>query len=161
MRLAAQLQSGGNASRNGLAVEVLFAGTDPPRSWPGRVTRFKAALDQTTRTLPLIVEVDEPVTAESTDSFVTRMQPGMFVTVRIHGRQVDNIHRLPRHLVHDDDTVFLAIDDQLHIRPVTILRRFKTVVLISDGLADGELVITTPVSDAVSGMQIRIRELRD
>ena len=148
---------GGNASRTGLAVEVFFAGTDPPRIWQGRVARIKAALDQTTRTLPLIVEVDEPVAAVSTGSVISRMQPGMFVTVRIQGRQVDNIHRLPRHLVHDDDTVFLAIDDQLHIRPVTILRRFKTVVLISDGLTDGDLVITTPVSDAVSGMRIRLK----
>jgi len=151
----------GNASRTGLAAEVLFAETDPPRFWNGRVTRIKAALDQTTRTLPLVVEVDEPVAAESAESAFSRMQPGMFVTVRIQGRQVDNIHRLPRHLVHDDDTVFLAIGEQLHIRPVTILRRFKTVVLISDGFSDGDLIITTPVSDAVSGMKIRIRELRD
>ena len=151
----------GNASRTGLAAEVLFAETDPPRFWNGRVTRIKAALDQTTRTLPLVVEVDEPVAAESAESAFSRMQPGMFVTVRIQGRQVDNIHRLPRHLVHDDDTVFLAIGEQLHIRPVTILRRFKTVVLISDGFSDGDLIITTPVSDAVSGMKIRIRELMD
>lgn len=148
----------GQASAAGLPAEVVFAETDPPKIWKGRVARIKAALDQTTRTLPLVVEVDEPVDIETKENAITRMQPGMFVTVRIQGRRVDNIHRLPRHLVHDDDTVFLAMDDTLQIRPVTVLRRFQTVALVSEGLSDGDLVITTPVSGAVSGMQIRIQE---
>ena len=147
----------GQASRSGAPAEVLFAETDPPKIWNGRVARIKAALDQTTRTLPLIVEVDEPVNTQGTNHAIDRMQPGMFVTVRIEGKRVDNIHRLPRHLVHDDDTVYLARGDELHVRPVTVLRRFQTDVLISDGLSDGDLVITSPVSGAVEGMQIRLK----
>jgi len=84
------------------------------------------------------------------------LKPGMFVTVRIQGRQVENVHRLPRHLIHDGETVYLAADNQLSVRPVTILRRFKKSVLISDGLSDGDLVVTTPLSGAVTGMKIRI-----
>ncbi|MDX2455791.1 MAG: efflux RND transporter periplasmic adaptor subunit, partial [Desulfosarcina sp.] len=61
-----------------------------------------------------------------------------------------------RHLVHDGDTVHLAVDDQLSIRPVTILRRFKQSVLISYGLSDGDLVVTSPLSGAVPGVKIRI-----
>ena len=86
-----------------------------------------------------------------------RLKPGMFVTVRIQGRQVENVHRLPRYLVHDGDTVYLAADDQLSIQPVSILRSFKQTVLISGGLSDGDLVITTPLSGAVPGMRIRMK----
>ena len=85
------------------------------------------------------------------------MKPGMFVTVRIQGRQVANIHRLQRHLVHDGDTVYLADDLQLRIQPVTILRRFEKTVLISDGLSNGDLVITTPISGAIPGLKIRMQ----
>jgi multidrug efflux pump subunit AcrA (membrane-fusion protein) len=132
--------------------------TSIPKLWNGRVARIKAALDQTTRTLPVVVEVDEPSAEDSIIRAADRLKPGMFVTVRIQGRQVENVHRLPRHLIHDGDTVYLAANDQLSIQPVTILRSFKQNVLISSGLSDGDLVITTPLSGAVPGMKIRIED---
>jgi len=144
-------------SKDGLKAEVRFSETEPPRTWNGKVARIKAALDQTTRTLPVVVQVDEATGSDAMTNAAGRMKPGMFVTVRIQGRQVDHVHRLPRHLVHDDDTVYLAVDNRLEIRPVTVLRRFKNEVLISEGLSDGNRVITTPISNAVSGMKIRIK----
>ena len=140
----------GNAGE-GLPVAVRFTETTPPKLWDGRVARVKAALDPTTRTLPVVVEVDEPAGPDGNAPSTNQMKPGMFVTVRIQGRQVENIYRLPRHLVHDGDTVYLADDLQLRIQPVTILRRFEKTVLISDGLSDGDLVITTPISGAIPG----------
>ncbi|BBO71071.1 hemolysin secretion protein D [Desulfosarcina alkanivorans] len=140
----------------GPPARVQYTGTTPPRLWNGRVARVKAALDPTTRTLPVVVEVDEPATSDSLVHAADRMKPGMFVTVSIQGRQVENVHRLPRHLVHDGDTIYLADDLQLRVQPVTILRRFKETVLVSDGLSDGDLVITTPLSGAVPGMRVRI-----
>lgn len=145
------------ASEDGLNAAVRFSETEPPRTWNAKVARIKAALDPTTRTLPVVVQVDEATASDSMTKAAGRMKPGMFVTVRIQGRQVDHVHRLPRHLVHDDDTVYLAVDDRLQIQPVTVLRRFKTEVLISEGLADGDRVITTPISNAVSGMKIRLK----
>jgi RND family efflux transporter MFP subunit len=144
-------------SEQGLPVEVLFMETATPKLWHGRLARVKAALDQTTRTLPVVIEVDESTVEDSLVHAADRLKPGMFVTVRIRGRQVKNVHRLPRHLVHDGDTVYLAAEDQLSIQPVTILRRFKKSVLISHGLSDGDLVITTPLSGAVPGMRIRLK----
>ena len=144
-------------SEQGLPVEVLFMETATPKLWHGRLARVKAALDPTTRTLPVVIEVDEPTPGDSVTHAAGRLKPGMFVTVRIQGRQVENVHRLPRHLVHDEDTVYLATDDQLSVRPVTILRRFKKSVLVSQGLSNGDLVVTTPLSGAVTGMRIRLK----
>jgi RND family efflux transporter MFP subunit len=139
-------------------VAVHFTETTRPRRWSGRLARVKATLDATTRTLPVVIEVDEPVDREAAGRLAERLKPGMFVTVSIEGRRVPDVHRLPRHLLHDGDTVFLADGDQLIIQPVTVLRRFKTAVVISEGLADGDLVVTTPLSGAVEGMMIRIRD---
>lgn len=149
------------ASGEGLPAKVLFTESLRSKVWNGRVARVKAALDPTTRTLPVVIEVDGPGTRDGANRAADRLKPGMFVTVRIQGRQVKNVHLLPRHLIHDGDTVFLAVKDQLDIRPVTILRRFKKSVLISEGLSDGDMVITTPLSGAVSGMRIRIEGLGD
>jgi len=145
-------------SEDGRPAEVVFSEIAPPKRWHGRVARVKAALDPTTRTLPVVIEVDQPIgEGGANQRAADRLKPGMFVTVSIRGRQVENLHQLPRHLIRDGDTVFLATDDRLTIQPVTILRRFKTTVLISDGLSDGDLVITTPISGAVPGLRIRIQ----
>ena len=145
------------ASGKGLPVEVLFTETLRPKRWSGRVARVKAALDPTTRTLPVVIEVNEPVSRDAATHAADRLKPGMFVTVNIQGRQVENVHRLPRYLIHDGDTVYLAADGRLNVQPVTVLRRFKRSVLISDGLSDGDLVVTTPLSGVVSGMRIRLK----
>lgn len=144
------------ASGEGLTAEVWFTETTPPKRWRGRVARIKAALDATTRTLPVVIEIDQPDPFGAAVHPADRIKPGMFVTVRLSGRPVEQIHRLPRHLIHDGDTVYLAVDNQLTIRPVTVLRRFETEALISAGLSDGDLVITTPLSGAVSGMAVRL-----
>ena len=151
----------GNIAETEPSVTVHFTETTQPRRWSGRLARVKATLDATTRTLPVVIEVDEPVDREAIGRFAERLKPGMFVTVSIHGRQVADVHRLPRHLLHDGDTVFIADGDRLTIRLVTVLRRFKTAVVISEGLSDGDLVVTTPLSGAVAGMRIRIEGLRD
>ncbi|HSO19143.1 MAG TPA: HlyD family efflux transporter periplasmic adaptor subunit [Desulfosarcina sp.] len=141
----------------GPPVEVRYTETEPPRRWTGRVARVKAALDAATRTLPVVIEVDDPTPPDASMRAADRLKPGMFVTVSIQGREVDNVHRLPRHLVHDGDTVYLARGDRLAIQPVIVLRRFKSSVLISEGLSDGDLVVTTPISGAVGGMGIRVK----
>jgi RND family efflux transporter MFP subunit len=144
------------ASGQGPPVEVQFMETSRPKLWMGRLARLKAALDPSTRTLPVVIQVDEPVRRDTVIQAADHLKPGMFVTVRIKGRQVEDVHRLPRHLVHDDDTVYLAVDGKLNIQPVTVLRRFKTATLVSDGLSDDDLVVTTPLSGVVEGMSIRI-----
>jgi multidrug resistance efflux pump len=136
---------------------VRFTETGTPKQWHGRVARVKAAVDPATRTLPVVVEVDDPATSDSIAHAVDRLRPGMFVTVSVQGRQVENVHQLPRHLIHDGDTVYLAVNQQLDVQPVTILRRLKKSVLITAGLSDEDLVITTPLSGAVPGMKIRVK----
>ena len=144
-------------SNDELPAEVIFTETAPPKRWHGHVARIKAALDPTTRTLPVVIEVDTPTDAGSNAFAADRLKPGMFVSVRIRGREVANIHRLPRHLIRDEDSLFLAVNDRVTVRKVRILRRFQTTVLISAGLSDDDLVITTPLSGAVEGMKIRIQ----
>jgi hypothetical protein len=82
----------------------------------------------------------------------------MFVAVRIAGRSLESVFMLPRHVVQDDDTVFLAQDGRLKIQPVNVLRRFKDAVYVDGGLSEGDLVISSPLSNAVEGMALRARQ---
>lgn len=146
----------GDSRLSGLEAEVLFSGLSPPVVKTGKVARVQAALDAATRTLPLIIEVDTPGNARQAFSAFKndRLKPGMFVTVRIKSDNVKRVHALSRHVIHDGDVVYLAKDGRLDIQKVDVLRRFKKTVFVAGGLKDGDLVITTPVNHAVSGMKI-------
>jgi len=114
-------------------------------------------MDEKTRTLPLMGEVDESATATRAPE-IFRLRPGMFVTVRIQGRLIERVFVLPRHVVHAGEVVFIARGDRLQIRPVRILRRFKDSVYVGQGLEVGELIIKTQISGAIDGMKIRVSQ---
>jgi multidrug resistance efflux pump len=141
--------------------KIILESEDSSLLWKGHVARIKAQMDQRTRTLPVVVEVDEDKEAgknpgtRSMGSFFLR--PGTFVTVMIKGRKVEKAFLLPRHVVHTGDVVYTVKDSKLKIQPVSIMRSFKESVFIDKGLKTGDLVITTPLSTAADGMLVRLK----
>jgi multidrug efflux pump subunit AcrA (membrane-fusion protein) len=119
-------------------------------------------MDQRTRTLPVVVEVDEDKEAGKNPGNRSMgsvfLRPGTFVTVIIKGRKVEKAFLLPRHVVHTGDVVYTVKDNKLKIQPVSIMRSFKESVFIDKGLKTGDLVITTPLSGAADGMLVRLKQ---
>ena len=136
-------------------VEIIFRANSSPHKWRGRVARIKAQMNEKTRTLPVVVEIDKDSVKDKIKSRI-QLRPGMFVTALIKGKKIKQVFVLPRHVVHTGDVVYIMTDNRLKIRPVNILRRFKDSVFIDKGLSDGDLVIKTPVSDPADGMKVRI-----
>ena len=142
----------------GAAVEadIIFETDGAQRTWNGRVSRIKAEMDDRTRTLPMVVEVDEASgPAENQGSL--RLRPGMFVRVKIKGKAVDQAFVLPRHVVYPGDIVYTVEDNRLKIKPVNVLRAYKDSVIVSQGLAEGDQIIKTPLADAADGMLVRVK----
>ena len=137
----------------GAAVEadIIFETDGAQRTWNGRVSRIKAEMDDRTRTLPMVVEVDEASgPAENQGSL--RLRPGMFVRVKIKGKAVDQAFVLPRYVVYPGDIVYTVEDNRLKIKPVNVLRAYKDSVIVSQGLAEGDQIVKTPLADATDGM---------
>jgi RND family efflux transporter MFP subunit len=140
----------------GIEADIVFGNQGAQKTWPGRISRIKAEMDDRTRTLPVVVEVDESATsAENQDSL--RIRPGMFVTVKIKGQAIDQAFVLPRHVVYPGDMVYIVQDDRLKFKSVNILRTYKDSVIISEGLVEGDSVIKTPLSAATEGMRVRVK----
>jgi len=139
-----------------ISADVVFNNGGSENIWSGRVARIKAMMDQRTRTLPMVIEVDETrITAQQKDSF--RLRPGMFVTVRIKGKEIQNVFVLPRYLVYPGDVVYTVKDDILKPNSVKILRGYKDTVVIGDGLSEGELIVKSPLSSPSEGMRVRLK----
>jgi RND family efflux transporter MFP subunit len=139
-----------------ILAEVVFENGGSENIWSGRVARVKAMMDQRTRTLPMVVEVDEDaISMQNNAQFGLR--PGMFVTVKIKGKKIPNVFVLPRYLVYPGDVVFTVKDDTLKSNPVKILRGYKDTVIIGEGLSEGDLIVNSPLSSPVDGQMVRLK----
>jgi RND family efflux transporter MFP subunit len=139
-----------------IPADVVFNNGGSENIWTGRVARIKAMMDQRTRTLPMVIEVDETgITSQQKNSF--RLRPGMFVTVRIKGKEIQNVFVLPRYLVYPGDVIYTVKDDILKPNPVKILRGYKDTVVIGEGLSEGELIVKSPLSSPSEGMRVRLK----
>ena len=136
--------------------EIIFENAGTQRTWNGRVSRIKAEMDDRTRTLPIVIEVDEASGATENQGSL-RLRPGMFVRVRIKGKTVDQAFVLPRHVVYPGDVVYTVENERLKINSVTILRAYKNSVIVSQGLSEGDQIIKTPLSSATDGMLVRVK----
>jgi RND family efflux transporter MFP subunit len=139
-----------------LLADVVFKNDGNEDIWRGRVARIKAMMDERTRTLPMVIEIDEiPATERPQNPFGLR--PGMFVTIRIKGKKIQNVFVLPRYLVYPGDVVYTVKDDALKSNRVKILRGYKNTVIIGDGLSEGALIVKSPLSSPMDGMRVRVR----
>ena len=139
-----------------LLADVVFKNAGNEHIWRGRVARIKAMMDERTRTLPMVIEIDEtPATERPQNPFGLR--PGMFVTIRIKGKKIQNVFVLPRYLVYPGDVVYTVKDDTLKSNRVKILRGYKDTVIIGNGLSEGAFIVKSPLSSPMDGMRVRVR----
>ncbi|RLB93210.1 MAG: efflux RND transporter periplasmic adaptor subunit [Deltaproteobacteria bacterium] len=149
-----------NGSRPSARVSIANFEDPEKRVWDATVARVKARIDERTRTLPMILEIQ----AKNTDRMDTDrvhlfdLKPGTFVDCQIMGETYENIFVLPRHLLKPGSVLFVVTDSRLEMRQVRVLRKFEDQVYINGGLNKGDKIITSPVPGAIEGMELTIKE---
>lgn len=118
--------------------------------WEGQLMRLEAQIDERSR---MIYGVTRLRLGEQEDRPL--LPVGMFVQAEIRGRKVENVIRLPRSAMRDNNQV-LVIDaeNRLHFRQVSLLRLEHDEMLVSDGLEDGEMVCVSAMQTVVDGMLV-------
>ena len=118
--------------------------------WEGELVRTEAEVDERSRMVYGVARL-----RMENDQDIPMIPIGLFVQAEIRGRRVDQVIRLPRSAVRDNNQV-LVVDDgnQLRFRQVSILRLEHDEVLINGGLEDGELVCVSPMQTVVDGMLV-------
>ncbi len=137
--------------RLGLTATVRLSAGDFQASWPARFARIRESVDPSTRTIGIVVAVDEPYKLVE----VGRRPPlakNMFVEVELQGRPVPDSLVVPRSALHDGMVYVVDADRRLQRRPVTVGVRQSGFVVIDKGLAEGEIVVVTDLIPAVDGM---------
>ncbi len=141
--------------------DIQVSGNSGSRKWPGRLVRIMAGLDEKTRMQRFVIEIedDQKDAGRCSDpADLESLRPGMFVEVEIKGKRIEDIFVLPRYVVQTGDVVFVAVNGELGIRPVNVVRRQGDTVYVDRGITENDMIIKTPLAGITGGEKIRIRK---
>ncbi|MYA36388.1 MAG: efflux RND transporter periplasmic adaptor subunit [Gammaproteobacteria bacterium] len=131
--------------------------------WFGRMVRTEATIDPDSNTVQSIVRVTQPqeVDNEQGEKNAIPLPIGLFVEASISGREIDDIIALPRAVIRNNNQVLVVdAENKMYYREVEIFRFEEERVLISGGLAPGEIVCISPIQAVVNGMAVQpVREI--
>ncbi len=123
-------------------------------AWKGRFARFSDTLDPKTRTVGVILEIDDPY---------SRVQPGvrppllkgMFVEAMLSGKPQVQSLVIPRSALHNGQVYRVTADNRLQLQTVKIGLLQPEYAVITGGLAEGERIVVTDLIPAIDGMLLR------
>jgi len=139
----------GNTSGSPATVHTTIAGKSA--TWRGKVVRSQGKLDERTRLINVVVQVDNPYAHRPP------LVPGLFVIVDITGHTLPDAAVIPRSTLHEGDVVWIVDEEnRLVFRPVDVALIQGHQAVVRSGLASGERLVLTPLNTATDGMDVRI-----
>jgi RND family efflux transporter MFP subunit len=145
------------AEREGVPVLLHARFANREWQWQGKVVRTDASIDESSRVVYAVVEVQKPFERQP-GSERPPLSPGLFVSATITGRQLQQVVELPRSALRTDGTVMVVDTAQLaQRRPVHVLGSDTDNVWVQ-GLNAGERVIVRQATQVVAGMQVTVKE---
>lgn len=124
--------------------------------WQAEFVRFSDTVDPDTRTMGVVVAVDDPF-----DKVIPGYKPplskGMFVNVVIRGKQSIRRVLVPRSSVRANMVYIADKDDRLRLRSVKTLFSQGDVSVVEQGIEPGERIVVTDLVPAVDGMLLQVQ----
>lgn len=142
--------------RMGLTAEVRLRGAGgaaPMARWRARVDRISDAIDVRTRTVGVVVVVDDPY-AKARPPEKPPLVKGMYVQVRLCAPAREPAVVLPRASLHEGRVYVVDADGRLAIREPDIRFRHGEFVVVGSGVRPGESVLLSDPVPAIAGMKL-------
>ncbi|MEO0651308.1 MAG: TolC family protein, partial [Planctomycetota bacterium] len=138
-------------SRFGLEASVCLRGTRFEYRWPARFARVAGFLDAMTRTVTLVVAVDDAY-AGAVAGERPPLPKGLFVEVELAGAPLDDRIVIPLSAVHEGQAYLIDDQSRLVVRPLEIdFVQFDEAV-VAAGIQPGDRLVLTDVVPAIPGM---------
>lgn len=122
--------------------------------WAGRIVRVDSAIDESSRQLFVVAEIDDPYGRQSA-SDAPELKIGLFVDALVKGEMLSNVFVLPRQAVRVGGEV-IVIDEENRIRRQKVEAVWSEddkVIVPADGggLSPGDVVCLTPLAYPANG----------
>lgn len=120
--------------------------------WPARFVRASPQIDPTTRTVGLVVAVDEPYLG-ARPGVHPPLVKGMYCEVEVSGKPRPGCFVVPRQALRGDgDTVYvLDAEKRLELRKIEVDLVQARFVVVSSGLEEGEHLVVSDLVPAIPG----------
>lgn len=142
------------ASLEQVVCKIRWTENNNGQTWDGQLHRV-LKFDQQTRTLTVAVRVYAETAMKKNPQSLPLVE-GMFCSVKIPGRTLNNVFRLPRQAVSFENTVYLVVDKRLKTVPVKVARMEGENVYVYGGLNAGDMVVTTRLIDPLENALLEI-----
>lgn len=123
------------------------------QQWRATIARSEGVIDNSSRMNYLVAEIQDPY---GLTSGAKPIRYGTYVKANISGIHMKSAVFVPRHLVVADQIAVLDDENKLRYKTVSIVRQQGDKVVISAGLEQGELLITSALDFPVSGMKLAL-----
>lgn len=131
----------------GTKVEAIWRVGDLPLTFEATITRAGADIASERGGVDVF--------ARLAPSDVPPPRPGAFVEVRLPGIAHDQSARVPTSALYGDAVFIIGEDDRLLHIPVDVRALDEDGAIVTGALRDGDLVVTTHLAEAGSGIKVR------
>ncbi len=135
----------------GLSAVVRLRSGDFKVEWKARFTRISDTIDPKTRTVGVIVAVDDPY-RQAVPGIRPPLAKNMFVEVELRGRPRPGQIVVPRAALHGKEVFVQGGDNRLEKRAVEIGFLQSDFAVVAEGLKAGERIVVSDMPLAVDGM---------
>jgi membrane fusion protein (multidrug efflux system) len=114
----------------------------------GKIFRKETSLDRNSQTLNVYVSY---INNRLNPYFL----PGNYVMLKIHGKKLNDVAKIPRYVVDNEDYVYTLEDGKLARRKVEVVAFQGDVAVIKNTLPDDIQIVTTILQKPLIGMRIK------
>ena len=131
-------------------------------AWPadmyrkGQLFKLVGTLEDQTRMARVIIEVPDPQSLNNENSGKPSLIIGSYVEAEIDAQKMENVFRIDRNYIRQDETVWVMEEGKLRIKNVDILFRDAEYAYISSGLKDQANIVTTNIATVSDGAPLRL-----
>lgn len=113
----------------------------------GRIVRRETNLERNSQTMNVYVTFRN-------DNLVPNFLPGNYVNVSIEGKKLHNVASVPRHLIRENNNVYVMKDGKLAEEFVKVVARQRDKAIISKSFDENTALITSILQKPLIGMEV-------
>jgi len=147
------------SSKAGVNAQVSLIGTYAGQDtlWQAKIARSEGVIDSKSRMSYLVAEINDPyLLHSSSDNNDAPLRFGSYVSAKIMGYDINQATLVPRFLVVNGKVAILDSESKLHYVTIDIVRQQGSDVVVANGLADGDRLITSALDYPVDGMKLAL-----
>jgi RND family efflux transporter MFP subunit len=148
----------------GASAEVVYGAGELEIVREGYVQRLLGDVDPAGRLARLLIVVEDPLGLDAAAEAETPLLIGAYVTVRIAGRTVADVVKVPRRALREvavdgangtrEGLWIMNRDDRLETREAEVIWRTADSVFVSNGFSNGERIVTSSIPTPIEGMKL-------